>query len=687
MKSIFCILLVLFCFSDSIIAQCTILANATTDITLACVGSTANRSGVAYNPQFGIYYSCNAGNGSYPFESFDATGTPVANVTSGFDYRGLWWNPNVGTGRIEGNGFSTNGLHAQNFSGVNGYGQANGTVFLTAGQPNSQSCGDYDFDADEVIYYDGGSIYRYSHTTAALLGSYAITGLPVATGSINSYGVIYVGCSGQEIGVYDYVNRRLYFINKTTGAYSGTFSQLPLTAPNPGTFRMSYANNRFFVFDGTTKIWHSYVVITPGCAATTITPSVNICSGDSMFLAGNYQFSTGVYTDSLTDVGGCDSIVVTSLTVNSPISTTQNITLCAGQSLAVGASTYSTTGNYLDTVTASTGCDSMVATNLIVDAVIASTQSATLCAGESMTVGTSVYTTTGNYTDVLAAVNGCDSTVTTNLIVDAAIVTVQSMTLCAGQSMMVGTNTYSSTGNYIDVLTAADGCDSTVTTDLIVNAPIVTNQTAQVCAGQSITIGTSVYTTAGNYTDVLTASDGCDSTVNTSLTVNLAPVVAMAPIAPDTFCIGVGTIMFSGTLPIGGVYTGGGVNQNTFNPTLAGVGTHAIVYTVTDANGCVGADSVVVVVELCSGMEAIVDFTDIRLYPNPTSSIVYINLEGVEEAGELILSVYDVLGRMLERRLISETIEAIDLSREASGIYLIRVEGEGGQFLQRVIKE
>ena len=39
---------------------------------------------------------------------------------------------------------------------------------------------------------------------------------------------------------------------------------------------------------------------------------------------------------------------------------------------------------------------------------------------------------------------------------------------------------------------------------------------------QSITVGTSTYTTSGTYTDVLTAANGCDSTVTTTLIVNVA---------------------------------------------------------------------------------------------------------------------------------------------------------------------
>jgi hypothetical protein len=55
----------------------------------------------------------------------------------------------------------------------------------------------------------------------------------------------------------------------------------------------------------------------------------------------------------------------------------------------------------------------------------------------------------------------------------------QSVTLCSGQTITVGVNTYSATGVYTDTIANAFGCDSIVTTNLTVNAAIdVTTTTA-----------------------------------------------------------------------------------------------------------------------------------------------------------------------------------------------------------------
>jgi uncharacterized repeat protein (TIGR03803 family) len=154
---------------------------------------------------------------------------------------------------------------------------------------------------------------------------------------------------------------------------------------------------------------------------------------------------------------------------------------------------------------------------------VTNTQTLTICPGESVTVGSSTYNATGVFTDVLQAVTGCDSIVTTNLTVRSANTFIQSPTLCAGESITVGANTYNTSATYIDVLTSlVTGCDSTVTTNLTVRPPNTFTQSPVICQGESVTVGNNTYTTSNTYIDVLTSVvTGCDSTVTTNLTVEL----------------------------------------------------------------------------------------------------------------------------------------------------------------------
>jgi hypothetical protein len=53
----------------------------------------------------------------------------------------------------------------------------------------------------KVIYYFNGSVYRYSRTTNAFLGSSTLTGIPVPLFNINTTSIVYTGCCGNEIAL------------------------------------------------------------------------------------------------------------------------------------------------------------------------------------------------------------------------------------------------------------------------------------------------------------------------------------------------------------------------------------------------------------------------------------------------------------------------------------------------------
>jgi hypothetical protein len=240
-------------------AQC-VATSAELDLTLTTTsGGTNNRSGVVFDPIRSRYYSVNAGSADYPVETYDASGTLLSSVPQGFDYRGAWWNPALS--QFEGNGFANLGIFVQNVDPVTGHALGSGTVIFNGNQPNAQSVGDLDHDANEIIYYFSGAVHRYDRATNALLGTLPLSGLPVPFASLNSNSVIYTGCVGSEIGVYNFQDRRLLFIDKATGAFSGE-CQLPPNAPPRSSFGMSFANGLFWLYnDGQ---WFGYGILSGG---------------------------------------------------------------------------------------------------------------------------------------------------------------------------------------------------------------------------------------------------------------------------------------------------------------------------------------------------------------------------------------------------------------------------------------
>ena len=350
--------------TDFSFGQCTALANATAGPTLACVGGTSFRSGVAYNPDFDILYSVNSGSANYSIETFDPAGNPLNSTTQGFDFRGLWWNPLLSS--LEGNGFSSLGIFVENLNVADGYPLGTGTViFPGMNQPATHSCGQFDPVNNHIIYYSSGAIHRYDRNTASFVSSTTITGLPVSTSNLNSTSIAYTGCAGMEVGVYDYVNRRVYLIDLASGAYVAT-SQLPANAPTPTNQRMSYANDLFWVFDVSNLTWKSYQILA-NCPVTTSNFLVTECESFTS-PSGNYTWTTsGVYTDTIPNAAGCDSVLTFDLTINYSAADTISPVACDRYTVPSGLNTYTISGTYTDLLSTTAGCDSLLTINLTIE--------------------------------------------------------------------------------------------------------------------------------------------------------------------------------------------------------------------------------------------------------------------------------------------------------------------------------
>jgi len=285
---------------------------------------------------------------------------------------------------------------------------------------------------------------------------------------------------------------------------------------------------------------------------TSSTPLVEyICSGETFTVGGSVYTSTGYYSNSFTNIYGCDSIVTLNLTVNPISNTTLVDSICSGETYSVGSSIYSSTGNYVDSLNNMYGCDSIVTLSLTVNPTSSTPLTETICEGESYMVGSSTYTTTGNYTNTLSNMYGCDSVVTLDLTVNPTSSTPLTESICEGENFMVGSSTYTTTGNYTNTLSNMYGCDSVVTLSLTVNPTSSTPLTETICAGESFMVGSSSYTTTGNYTNTLNNMYGCDSVVTLDLTVN---PTSSTPLV-ETICEGESFIVGSSTYTTTGNYS------------------------------------------------------------------------------------------------------------------------------------
>lgn len=247
------------CFSITINAQCGYVSEAIlSGDTLHCSGDFGYENSVTFHPQFELYYTLNSGSGAAE-EIFDIDGNLLGNA-SNVDWRGMWHNPTNNTieGNVWGSYLQIDNLLSNGFLG----GTVTGVTNLTP--PDNQAIGAYDFDNNEVLYYLSGMIFGENRTTGVDIPTLTLLNNPSPISDIVSLTMIYTGCAGKEIGLYDRNLNRLLFFNKVNGEFAGMVN-MPAGTPTlvvdgitGGKF--AFANDRVWLHFESISKWVGYTI-------------------------------------------------------------------------------------------------------------------------------------------------------------------------------------------------------------------------------------------------------------------------------------------------------------------------------------------------------------------------------------------------------------------------------------------
>lgn len=284
----------------------------------------------------------------------------------------------------------------------------------------------------------------------------------------------------------------------------------------------------------TSGIYQDTLLTTGGCdSITTLLLTVDsilrdtlnqtICFGQTYSFGGAIINTAGTYRDTILTIGGCDSISVLNLSITTIIRDTINQVICAGQSYTFGGSLLTISGTYQDTLSTIGGCDSISILNLSVATIIRDTISQTICSGQTYNFGGVPLSIAGTYSDTLLTTAGCDSISTLQLIVQNTLRDTLQQTICAGNSYSFGGNSLTISGIYNDTLLTSGGCDSISTLFLTVSATLRDSVYYSICQGDIFDYNGRLYQSTGEFNDTLVSSLGCDSIVHLFLTVNPNP--------------------------------------------------------------------------------------------------------------------------------------------------------------------
>lgn len=229
--------------------------------------------------------------------------------------------------------------------------------------------------------------------------------------------------------------------------------------------------------------------------------------------------SNGIYFDTLSNEQGCDSLVIYHINFNPKDTTYLTASICSNTEYFFNDQYLYNAGIYDDTLISSTGCDSIILLNLQVSHPFTIQMNRTICYGEQVVFGSHVYTEEGIYIDSSTRVNGCDSFIYLTLFTLPVSDTNLFYTFCSGQSIEINNHTYATSGNFTDTLTSINGCDSLVHISIQILEPRTSNTNYTICSGSSIQIIENIYSSAGIYFDTIISSIGCDSIIQSNVTI------------------------------------------------------------------------------------------------------------------------------------------------------------------------
>ncbi len=376
---------------------------------------------------------------------------------------------------------------------------------------------------------------------------------------------------------------------------------------------------------------------------------------EAYFWNGEWQYTSGQYSDTTTNSVGCDSIAILNLTINNPVHTATTVTAC--DSYTWQEAVITTSGTYHYTHTDANGCtqdDTLYLTinhndTVIVDEVVC----------DSLTWYGTTYTASAYGIQYLTVPNtvGCDSIFFLDLTVNYTTYGEMSAVSCDSYQWDWNSAIYTASGDYTyrdTVNQNSQFCDSVLTLHLTINHSATSDTTATAC-DLFVWYSNMGYDVSGDYEHQWwnVTTDGCDSILTLHLTINYSTETTVTDTAEGSYSWHGTTYTESGT------YTWNG----------------------TTAEGC---DSTVTLLLTITPTQAITQSSiqAIKIYPNPTSDLLTIDADDI-----LSVELFDLNGRLVFSSEVDSSPFTFRLSPFTlnAGSYLLRIHTQQGTAVQHVI--
>lgn len=209
--------------------------------------------------------------------------------------------------------------------------------------------------------------------------------------------------------------------------------------------------------------------------------------------------------------------------------------------------------------------------------------------------------------------------------------------------------------------------------------PPFLQQSFSICNGDSVVVGSNTYNQTGTYSDTLTTINGCDSTVTTNLTIYSNIVSIISQSGND---IAVATV--GGTGPYSYEW-----NTTETTQTITPLANGEYWAIITDMNSC-NSDTAFFTVNWATTSIAEININNTTVFPNPSKDLFNIVFSSATKQ-DINLSVHNVLGKVIFSESLKyfngDYKTSVDLSEYPNAIYIFQLKTKDGMINKKLVLE
>jgi len=254
---------------------------------------------------------------------------------------------------------------------------------------------------------------------------------------------------------------------------------------------------------------------------------ITICEGETIEINGEIFTMAGDFQQTLMTAGGCDSIINFAIAEIEAYEITETYGICDGDSLIVNEEIYTQSATYTQTFQSVDGCDSILTIQLEVYETFLENVEFTICDGQNLIYNGEEYDTAGEYVETFTTIENCDSTVVLTLNVNPTYVIIEDYEICDNEALEINGVVYDTQGVYQQDYLTALGCDSMLIINVDILPTFEISESYTLVDGDQIEINGEIFNVSGEYVQVITASNGCDSLINIE-------IIVLPPPDPET---------------------------------------------------------------------------------------------------------------------------------------------------------